>query len=506
MDTSDTPVEVFCCFASEDELLLRELRRHLALLEREQLIKLWANVDIEAGAAWQMELDRHLNNAQIILLLISPDFIASDYCYSVEMNRSLERHARGEVKVIPIILRPTDWQTARFSKLWVLPKGALPVVSAGWPSRDDAFVSVVEGIRQAIQERKTLQQRQQEEEAMRQSVREQTRERLLARERQLWEEEDKRRREEQERQERLEREVQARAERLAREEQERQERLAREAHERQMAEQAEQLRREQRERERLAEEARQRQAALQAAEEEREREKNLSYRCLKFRRDELYTSASTMVIALLILLIGAGALIGVLTQRWYWAVVGVLLLALLAYFLGYRKALTPLPLGIITLASGIAASGLSLLVTSEDFFLSTLSPTLFSSTRHVTLMDQLIAGICVGALASLPTFYVMDSKPKAGKKDVFGDNLSTAFIMNVMLGAPLWLVANTFAFLFGWGFGFGAGWNVNLLYGCLLMMFAEAGVICLGYVWHRSHQANLPPEMRSLQVNEQKSS
>jgi hypothetical protein len=114
-------IEVFFCYAREDQQFLLELRKHLTPLQRKGRITLWADVDIHAGIEWEKELHRHLNTAQIILLLISPDFMASEYCYSVEMQRAMERHDSGEAHVIPIILRPVVWQETPLSKLQALP-------------------------------------------------------------------------------------------------------------------------------------------------------------------------------------------------------------------------------------------------------------------------------------------------------------------------------------------------------------------------------------------------
>ena len=146
-------VEVFCCYARKDQSLLLELKTHLTPLQREGLITLWADVDINAGAEWEEEIHHHLNSAQIILLLISPDFIASEYCYSIEMQRAIERHERGEAQVIPVILRPVSWQRMPFGKFQALPTNAVPVTSGKWHSQDDAFYEVAEGIRGAVAER-----------------------------------------------------------------------------------------------------------------------------------------------------------------------------------------------------------------------------------------------------------------------------------------------------------------------------------------------------------------
>src|SRR5256886_17213924 len=87
----------------------------------------WHDREITAGSEWANQISEHLESAQIILLLISPDFLASDYCHDVEMTRAMERHNNKEARVIPIILRPVDWEGAPFSKLQCLPRNAEPV-------------------------------------------------------------------------------------------------------------------------------------------------------------------------------------------------------------------------------------------------------------------------------------------------------------------------------------------------------------------------------------------
>jgi hypothetical protein len=90
-----------------------------------------------------------LNTAQIILLLISPSFMASDFCYNIEMKRALERHERGEAYVIPVILYPALWQDSPIAKLQVLPYDGKPI--SQWRDRDAAFVEVATGIRKVIE-------------------------------------------------------------------------------------------------------------------------------------------------------------------------------------------------------------------------------------------------------------------------------------------------------------------------------------------------------------------
>ncbi len=144
------PVKVFFCYAHEDEYLLEKLKTQLKPLLRQGLIDVWYDRDISAGAEWEQEIRRHLNTADIILLLVSPDFMDSEYCYSTEMKGAIERHERGEARVIPIILRPVYWQGV-LSKLQALPKDARPVVSQYWHSLDDAFFDIAENIRKVVE-------------------------------------------------------------------------------------------------------------------------------------------------------------------------------------------------------------------------------------------------------------------------------------------------------------------------------------------------------------------
>lgn len=149
MDTS-SPISVFFSYAHEDELLRDELAKHLKLLVRQNIIKTWYDRDITAGSEWAGQIGEKMESAQIILLLVSADFLASDYCYDVEMKRAIERHDTGEARVIPIILREVDWDNAPFAKLQALPKNAKPVTS--WINQDQAFTDIARGIRKAAEE------------------------------------------------------------------------------------------------------------------------------------------------------------------------------------------------------------------------------------------------------------------------------------------------------------------------------------------------------------------
>lgn len=148
----DEKKEVFICYAHEDELLRQSLETHLRVLQLQNFISVWHDRKISPGADWRKEINNALNRAHIILLLISPDFMALDYCYGIEMKRALQRHEQGAARVLPIILRPVHWQTTSLGKLQALPTDAKPVISSSWYSQDEAFYNIAEGIRTLIKE------------------------------------------------------------------------------------------------------------------------------------------------------------------------------------------------------------------------------------------------------------------------------------------------------------------------------------------------------------------
>lgn len=149
-EVSDTgAIDVFYSYSHEDELFRNQLLKHLTLMKRSGVINGWSDRDINAGDEWKESIHDRLESAKVILLLISADFLASDYCYDIEMMRALERHESGDAKVIPIILRSCDWEGAPFSKLQALPPEARPLDL--WENQDEAFTKIVEGIKRSIQ-------------------------------------------------------------------------------------------------------------------------------------------------------------------------------------------------------------------------------------------------------------------------------------------------------------------------------------------------------------------
>jgi hypothetical protein len=150
-------VELFISYSHRDEELRQQLDKHLASLKRQKVIETWHDRKIEAGMEWAKQIDDNLNQADIILLLISPDFISSNYCSEIEMERAIKRHEAGEAIVVPIILEPCDWKWLPFSKYQAFPKNAKPITT--WTNVNEAFLDVIQGIRTVAE--RLFEQRQQ---------------------------------------------------------------------------------------------------------------------------------------------------------------------------------------------------------------------------------------------------------------------------------------------------------------------------------------------------------
>ena len=138
-------MHVFMSYSHVDEDLRNELEKHLAALRRQGAITTWHDRRIAPGDELHGQISNQLDSADIILLLVSADFIASDYCYDVEMSRALERHHRDEARVIPVILRPCDWKRTPFGGLMAVPEDGDPIVKHA--TLDDGFLEVAQAIR-----------------------------------------------------------------------------------------------------------------------------------------------------------------------------------------------------------------------------------------------------------------------------------------------------------------------------------------------------------------------
>lgn len=130
--------------------MMQRVRTHLAMLRRRGLITEWVDRDIEAGDEWREEIARELEAADLVLLLVSADFLDSDFCYEEEMTRALQRSANGAARVIAVLLRPVDgWEDSPFAHLQVTPGDARPVST--WEDRDEALADVASRIRRVVE-------------------------------------------------------------------------------------------------------------------------------------------------------------------------------------------------------------------------------------------------------------------------------------------------------------------------------------------------------------------
>jgi tetratricopeptide (TPR) repeat protein len=143
------PIRIYHSYAHKDSSLRDEFDKHLWSLKRSGKITTWYDEEIFPGTNWQYEINIHLDTADIILLLISPDFIASDYCYSMQMQRALERHRIRKVHVIPILLRPVDLEDTPIRTLQALPTNGKAITQ--WRSRDEGFLNVAKAIRHLVE-------------------------------------------------------------------------------------------------------------------------------------------------------------------------------------------------------------------------------------------------------------------------------------------------------------------------------------------------------------------
>jgi hypothetical protein len=143
-------ITLFFSYSHRDEALRDELDRHLSILKRKGIISSWHDRRINAGAEIDNEISQNLKNAKMILLLVSSDFLASDYCYDREMEYAMQMHNRNEAVVIPVILRPCDWHETLFGSLMATPSDGKPVTK--FASYDEAFLEITDSIKAVVKE------------------------------------------------------------------------------------------------------------------------------------------------------------------------------------------------------------------------------------------------------------------------------------------------------------------------------------------------------------------
>ncbi|MCP4306794.1 MAG: toll/interleukin-1 receptor domain-containing protein [bacterium] len=142
-------VDIFVSYSHADNKIKNDLLKHLAPLSRLSLVRHWHDDEIKPGDEWQKAIADKLRSSQIVLLLISSDFISSKYCYEKELDGAMKRHKAKEMAVLPVILRPCLWQDLQFGKLQALPNNGRAITS--WGNLDEALTNVATGVREAVQ-------------------------------------------------------------------------------------------------------------------------------------------------------------------------------------------------------------------------------------------------------------------------------------------------------------------------------------------------------------------
>jgi hypothetical protein len=139
---------LFFSYSHRDENLRNELEKHLTILKRNQVIDTWHDRRIHPGQVIDNQISIHLKSANVILLLVSSDFLASDYCYDIEMKEAMEMHETGLAIVIPVILRPCDWHGTPFGKLLAIPTDGKAVTQ--YSNVDEAFLNITQAVKKSI--------------------------------------------------------------------------------------------------------------------------------------------------------------------------------------------------------------------------------------------------------------------------------------------------------------------------------------------------------------------
>lgn len=147
---TDDSLETFLSYAHEDEEHCQGLTKHLAVLSQQGLIRIWHDRAIVGGSDWARQIEAKLSTTRLFLLLISADFFASKYCTEVELPYATSRHEKGLARLVPIVVRPVDWEGTFVSSLQSLPKDGKPVTQ--WQSRDEAWTDVARQLRRVVRE------------------------------------------------------------------------------------------------------------------------------------------------------------------------------------------------------------------------------------------------------------------------------------------------------------------------------------------------------------------
>ena len=146
--TEVSPRRIFISYSHQNRASIDQLLLHLSPLKRRQKILTWSDTDLLPSEEWDYKIKEELARADIILLLVSPSFLGSDYIWEVEIQKAVERHALGKAKVIPIALDYCDWEGMPFAGLHGPIKPEEPILS--YDNQNKAWLQVVAGIKEVV--------------------------------------------------------------------------------------------------------------------------------------------------------------------------------------------------------------------------------------------------------------------------------------------------------------------------------------------------------------------
>jgi hypothetical protein len=138
-------MNAFVSYSHQDAAMLDLLHKHLSQLQRDKIITTWTDRDIDTGAPLNPTIAAALTKSKLFLALLSPDYLASHYCYDVEFNKAQERQDKGDLIIVPIIIEPCDWLNSPFSQLKAVPRDGKPIST--WDNRNTAFLDVIQNLR-----------------------------------------------------------------------------------------------------------------------------------------------------------------------------------------------------------------------------------------------------------------------------------------------------------------------------------------------------------------------
>lgn len=142
------PVKIFISYAHEDKAYCTKLANHLRPLVRKGDIEVWTDGEIELGNEWDDEIKNALAESEIVLFLISSDFVNSEYIDGVELKKAMERYQKKDLIIIPVIIRFCDFSSLKLSRFQAAPAGGKPI--SKWDDHDEAYVNVVMGLKKVI--------------------------------------------------------------------------------------------------------------------------------------------------------------------------------------------------------------------------------------------------------------------------------------------------------------------------------------------------------------------